>query len=317
MVKILMLSQSARAQENIISLPNRILKGVTSPNYLVSSKEQLLEFLDREDTSDYDYIMADSEFKNNYSIFNELYKMEKIKPKLITYKPNDFTIEAINLHILNYFENDLSGKIIGVYGTGNLAFKTALKLSEQTANIYLYGRNSEKINICISALKQISFNANFIKKGEKNIKLDAIVSCVSSEGAIDDTYIKLLDKGALCLDVGIGNFTKKFISEANKKECEVRRLDVRQSQEIVEGFLKANTNSMFSQIFGRKSIYKETVVAGGILGQEGEIIVDRIKNPTKVIGIANGIGGVKNESEINDEEHEKIHQVQSYIEQNI
>ena len=44
---------------------------------------------------------------------------------------------------------------------------------------------------------------------------------------------------------------------------------------------------------GKRKLKGKTIVSGGFIGKKGDIIVDSIKNPTKVIGIARGDGTVK------------------------
>ena len=41
---------------------------------------------------------------------------------------------------------------------------------------------------------------------------------------------------------------------------------------------------------GRRKLNGETIVAGGLFGEKGDIVVDNIANPEVVFGIANGKG---------------------------
>ena len=91
---------------------------------------------------------------------------------------------------------------------------------------------------------------------------------------------------------------------------------MKQKLNKMDGYINSRLNSQFSQIIGRDIINNHPVVAGGIMGQDGQVIIDRIVKPTREIGIANGIGGVKNESDLSAEEHIKVREVQSFIEQN-
>jgi len=34
------------------------------------------------------------------------------------------------------------------------------------------------------------------------------------------------------------------------------------------------------------------VVAGGVIGRRGSVVIDSVKNPSRVIGIADGLGGL-------------------------
>lgn len=62
---------------------------------------------------------------------------------------------------------------------------------------------------------------------------------------------------------------------------------------------------------------KHSIVSDEIIGQEGEVNVDNLTQPTKVIGIANGLDGVKSDAYLNGEEKSKIEEVQQLNQQNI
>lgn len=305
----IVLSTTSKHNKDFLQLPNRSILNSKSLNFLVTSKSKLDELINNLHHNN--IIIADCESKQGISLYNELIDSPFT---VLDYKPNDLTMEAADLAILNFFNRDLRGKSIAIYGTGNIASKLALRLSERNAEVYIYGRNKKKVDISIDSLKQITFEPSLISRGDEETKVDCFVSFVSSEKVIDEKYLKNLNENSLCLDGGIGNFSKKFIQEAIKSGHQVRRLDVRQSQEIMDGYINSRLNSEFDKIIGIDTIQGHSVVAGGIMGQEGQIIVDRISNPSKVIGVANGIGGVKDESELNSEEQSKVKEIQSFIE---
>ncbi|SOC44704.1 hypothetical protein [Salinicoccus kekensis] len=309
-MKFTVLSTTAKHNTEFLQLPDRIILSNQSSNFLISSKMKLDEFLSGLDKDE--IIIADCESKQGVSLYNEALDTSFT---VLDYKPNDLTMEAADLAILNYFKRDLRGKSIAIYGTGNIASKLALRLSERSAKVYMFGRNPKKISVCVEALKQITFEPDLICYGDSDSRVDCLVSFVSSEKVIGKSYLEILNDNALCLDGGIGNFSKGFIKRALESNHEVRRLDVRQSQEIMDGYINSRLNSEFDNIIGTDTINGEIVVAGGIMGRDGEIIIDRISKPTRVIGVANGIGGVKNDSELSDEEKEKIKNVQEAIEQ--
>lgn len=51
------------------------------------------------------------------------------------------------------------------------------------------------------------------------------------------------------------------------------------------------TDYQLNSILGKAKMGGIPVVAGGILGRKGEVIIDSISNPTAVLGIADGNGG--------------------------
>lgn len=306
-MKFIVLSTTSKHNKELLKLPDKNIFNNANDNFLVTNLEYLKNIIEHHDQEN-TYFLLDTEKKQGVSLYDEVQINNKID-----YKPNDLTMEAADLTILNFFDRDVSDKSIAIYGTGNIAFKLALRLSERNANIYLYGRDKNKVKVCIEALKQITFDNDLIHYGDDNSKVDSLVSCVSADEVIDISFLEILNKNSLCLDGGIGNFSKEFIELSLEKGHEVRRLDVRQSQEIMDGYIRSRIDSEFDDVIGRDMINDQPVVAGGIMGRNGEIIVDNISKPSKVIGIANGIGGVKSESKLSNEEREKIKKVESHI----
>lgn len=306
-MKFMFLSTTSKHDKDFMKLPDKKVFNKMNPNYLVSKVEKLRSIVDENNNGE-NYFVLDTEKKQDISLYDEL-----DIPNKIDYKPNDLTMEAADLAILNYFNRDLRGRSFAVYGTGNLSFKLSLRLSERNANVYIYGRNREKVSICINALKQITFDEQYINYGDYSEKVDGLFSFVSADEVIGEKFLEILKEKSLCLDGGIGNFSRDFIKLSIKSEHDVRRLDVRQSQEIMDGYINSRINSDFDNIIGRNKILDFDVIAGGIMGREGEVILDRIIKPTKVVGIANGIGGVKDATELIKEERKKINKVQEYI----
>lgn len=58
------------------------------------------------------------------------------------------------------------------------------------------------------------------------------------------------------------------------------------------------THELKDRIMGEGKIADIPVVAGGVLGRKGDIVLDSISNPTMVIGVADGKGELLKESKI-------------------
>lgn len=310
--KYLVIGTTAKHKKAFLRLPDKEILGNKAKNFLINDYEYIKKLLRSKDYEEC-VVIADTEQKQNSDLYSYLLNLN-INNRIVDYKPNDLTMEAADLQILNFFKGDLKEKAIGIYGTGNISFKIALRLSERNVHVYLFGRNYNKLKLYVQALKEITFNFNYIHYGNDKITLDGFISFVSAEEVINDSYLKLLKPNSLCLDGGIGNFTKSFIKLALQEGHEVRRLDVRQSQEIMDGYLRSRLDSKFDNIIGRDVIYNESIVAGGIIGRKGEIIVDRIKKPSQVIGIADGIGGIIDGTKLNNEQKKKINKINKIFE---
>src|SRR5699024_2896155 len=101
--------------------------------------KETLEFFD----SHVDTILIDIEQKQSINLYKEAVKYVK-QSKLMTTKPNDMTVESLDLLLRHHYEDKLINKNILIIGTGNLAGKVALRLAERQANVVIKGRTNEK-----------------------------------------------------------------------------------------------------------------------------------------------------------------------------
>ena len=99
-------------------------------------------------------------------------------------------------------------------------------------------------------------------------------------------------KGALLFDGGIGSLSPESVAAAEAKGLRVVRIDMRAT--LAATALEAiRMRNIVEDHMGRDTWDGVRVVAGGLIGNEGEIVVDSIRNAGRVIGIADGKGGIR------------------------
>lgn len=104
---------------------------------------------------------------------------------------------------------------------------------------------------------------------------------------------KLFHAGVtLVYDLMSGVINAEIAQELLVSGAEVIRLDGRAALigEVI-GLLDAQ--KLADQVMGRGDVSTMSVVAGGVWGREGDVVVNSIKEPTQVIGVADGNGGIK------------------------
>jgi hypothetical protein len=69
--------------------------------------------------------------------------------------------------------------------------------------------------------------------------------------------------------------------------------------------------SILDNRMGRRSIKGIPVISGGLLGQNGDLVVDDITHPTQIYGVADGCGDFKRE--LTAEEIRKRDALKQYI----
>ncbi|MEG9296024.1 NAD(P)-binding domain-containing protein [Mangrovibacillus sp. Mu-81] len=313
----LLVGSTARKSKKFSILPNRTINNMVASSILITDQYTCNHILGLVDGK-VPVILADIEGKQDVNIFASAKKVIR-HSRIIPYKPNDMTLEAADVLLNKHFNYDLINKNILIFGTGNLAGKLALRLSERNASVTISGRNQQKasqlanlINILLPKFSHNTVKAFTHNKSDEN-QFDALVSFVSAERVLNSNYFKYLTPDALVVDGGINNLSEELIELKNHKDLSIIRLDTRIGLPFVESFLNAFDNDFFQNVVGEKKIDGVNCVAGGIIGSHGDIILDNISSPTQVIGVANGLGGLKDEGEYNSADKRQLSILQQRI----
>lgn len=252
------------------------------------------------------YVLVDAEKKvsSAMSLTGEPTNIERAvreniqKSTLWIYKGNDLSVEAVDALIMQLTKDQIRGagaKKIAIIGAGNLGCKLALKLVERGAHVFISRRNKEKLDVVVKAL-------NFIKpiyttaqvtgttdNREAAYQADILIGVSQGRAVITEDIVRNLAPGAMIIDVGKGTLDRKAIEVAEELGISIYRLDITAAFEGLVAKLWAIENIVEKRL-GRRSFNGSTIVSGGLLGYEGEIIVDNIHNPHVVYGMANGSG---------------------------
>jgi len=312
-ISTVLISTTAKESNDNRILPSRTINGEETLNLLLNSElvaEQVISYLD-------DYIssfIVDVERKQAIDLWNIARKFIK-KGVLLPYKPNDITVESTYHLISQYFNYDIADKSILLCGSGNIATKLALRLAEYGAKVSISGRNHTKVNHMVNALNMIlpAYSQNKITIFSEKSNYDVLVSALSVDHAITPSYLQVLNHDAFVIDVGINNLDPAFIQQAQDKSIHIMRLDVRIGAPLIGAFIDISTINFYKTLSGQISINGINCISGGIIGKEGDIIINAIHQPTQVIGIANGTGGMKKYEEQTERDKYNIKTIETTL----
>ena len=290
---------SKKTNKKVIFLPIRdtiygIFGAVTV--YDIEVAKNICKFLDGK----IDFILVDAERK-----LEKIQNLPQIifdtakKTKIFTFKNNDLTTNSADSLITNILKNNCNKKI-SIVGIGNIGAKLALKLIEREFNVYIASRNLKKTRKIASALNLIKPKFSKTKIHSRSIKnigknVDVLVGFTSGIPIINERIVELMNKNSIIIDGGIGTINEDGIKKAKIKNIRIFRLDIRPGfiAEISNIF---ETEYFLNHIMGVKNLDGIKIVAGGYYGNFGDVIVDNITKPEKIIGIADGLGGVIQEN---------------------
>lgn len=211
-------------------------------------------------------------------------------------KANDVTVDAAASIVIKEMQKKFAQSTVIIYGTGNLATKTALKLAELGMHVTLAGRDVLKVTRIVQVLNDIlpSYTPWPIQVFQENRteKVDVLISAISAQKVLDDSWLDYLQPDGFALDMGLNNFSEQFIDKILLSNRALYRVDIQ--AKIGTAILDLKTEDyFFSKIRGKIKWSDQTAVAGGIIGNENDVVLNRVTPPYVVIGTSNGTGGLK------------------------
>lgn len=260
--------------------------------YTLESAKKIVKSIDGR----VDYIIIDAEQKTKgLQNLVKLIIKQTTKSKILTFKSSDSTADATDCLVANLFPIS-HGKKISIIGAGNIGSKVALKLVERGFDVSVSRRrftDAKKISAALNLIKPKFCRTKIIPKSSSNIakNCDALIGFTEGIPVITSMMIKQMKRNGIVLDGGIGTVQSEAIKAASAKGIKILRIDAR------AGFASAmkllfETNTLLDKTIGHSKFKGVEIVAGGIYGKYGDIVVDSIDHPKKFIGISDGMGGI-------------------------
>lgn len=207
------------------------------------------------------------------------------------FKPNDFTVEAADEWLAQRIPN-LKDVKIAIIGAGNIGTKLALRLAERGSTVRLLRRKPLILEPIVASLNSILRGTGCIVACSSILECCAqasiIIGCTPGTPTIEAEAVRV-SEAAFLLDIGNGCFSKSAIEESRKKGC---LLEVLSPAAGWEGFLRRYlVTRNLQRNTGRRQLENGIwIVSRGTLGESDDVLVDNLENPTKIIGVCNGLG---------------------------
>ena len=156
-------------------------------------------------------------------------------------------------------------------------------------------RNYKKLVKIVEALNIIKpYNTTSTITGLNDNELacmdsSIVVGTTNGNAVINKEIINNLANDAFIIDVGKGSFHPNAIKIARNKNINIYRLDISAAFDALI-YKLSTTEELFEKKCGRRYIYNENLISGGLLGDFNDIVVDDINKPSRVYGISDGNG---------------------------
>ncbi len=256
-----------------------------------------------------DFILVDD------SLHSEFLDKKENSSKLLYYSESNIQINALEAYLnnLNLHKSGLKYVISGINAT---SLSVAERLISKNNSVYLQDDDATKLTTALELLKgrinlfspDKSVEAAKAKPGEV---YDGIIGFKINYSKELQELIKSVKSTGFIIDAHIGSFTEDLILEARTCKLPIYRLDMRAGL-AAEVSLRLETYKLLNHVFGKNFIEEVPVVAGGVIGELGMIVLDSLSKPTKIIGVANGRGGLLSNADESSYRHH-IEKVRGYL----
>ena len=244
-----------------------------------------------------DLIVLDTDNKrvNTEAIVVTTYKAAQLQQiPVVAYSDYEtWSIAAVN-YLLQIEINQQPNVLL--IGKSQLASHIILDLISRNVKVSLLKEEfSETVQVPYDNGTLISLTSDHIELIDANIKghYDALLSCTIIENT---PYLSAIDNKSFnhVYDIGLNNFTKEFIDNRKKAGCVFYRSDDHAGiASMIVNILESEY--LVKRNLSRVSLADISVVSGGLIANEGDVVVDNADNPTAVFGVANGLGMFKTE----------------------
>lgn len=207
------------------------------------------------------------------SMIPDIRKMIK-QSKFFEYNDSDIWVRSI-FYQIDFFNMIKNYDVITIIGDTIEAIKLARVLSERDFKVvFITGEERKKLHKLYTSSIQRSKLAVFFHLDKPIVSID---------------ILKLISQDAIIIDGSIGSIEPDAMRWAHDHNIKIIRPDMRAALAgEIAGLL--GTYKINSQLMGKTKIAGITVLGGGVIGKKGDLIVDSLINPTRVIGVADGFG---------------------------
>ena len=234
-----------------------------------------------------EYILIDESLNVNISNF------ENTTSKIIRYSEENARVNAIESYLssIKLLESNKKYLISGI-NSCSLAF--ADRLLGNNISFCLYDDSTDILMGALSLLMQKS--KLLYPKSEATVEVydgNSVIDVIASFKLNSSLSLQTssFHTSTFIIDAYLESFTDIFLNDAKGYNMPVYRLDIRAglSSEVA---LRIETQKLISNVLGKNLINEIPVIAGGVIGELGMVVLDSLNHPKKVLGIANGRGGL-------------------------
>ncbi len=242
------------------------------------------------------------------------------KSALLTYLDSRVWVEAVEDQVVRLLHEVLNDSEIVIAGDHPRSRFLALRFAERGASVTLLQDPQQTAAESLDQIRSLSLEGQQLRLSclrpdapgafDALSRASVVVAWPAGQAWFDKAFAQQLSRNTYVIDAGIGTLLPEGIAEAQLRGCLLLRVNI---WPALTGSLSSAHESLLEtrEALGWKTLDGVSVVAGGAMGKSGDVIVDSVHHPTRVIGVCDGQGGVR--FRFRDEEAELVSRVQAEI----
>lgn len=243
------------------------------------------------------------------------------KSILLTYLDSRVWVEAVEDQVVRLVGEVLHDFPIVIAGDHPRSRFLALRFAERGARITLLREpglpspaatleQMRSLSLTGRALSLSCLESDSPGAAESLVRARVVVAWPAEAPWFGKQFAAHLGQGAYVLDAGIGALLPEAVEEAQRRGALLLRVNI---WPALTGCLSAAHESLLQtrEALGWETLAGVPIVAGGAMGRRGDVIVDSVFHPTRVIGVCDGKGGVS--FNFGPEEAERVRRVREEI----
>lgn len=243
------------------------------------------------------------------------------KTSLLTYLDSRVWVDAVEDQVVRLLQEQVAGSPIVIAGNHPRSRFLALRLAERGSQVTLL--NDPDLTGELNSLDAVhylslgvhSLSVNLVEADSESAVAaltgaKAVLVWPAAQAWFGERLADQVSKGTFVVDAGIGAILPDAIDAGQQRGCLLLRVNIWPALTGVlssahESFLKTR------DALGWGTLGDVPIVAGGAMGRLGDVIVDSIHHPTRIIGVCDGSGSVR--FRYSEMEEERVRRVQAEI----
>jgi len=243
------------------------------------------------------------------------------KTSLLTYLDSRVWVEAVEDQVVRLLHEILSDSEIVIAGDHPRSRFLALRFAERGAHVTLMQDPKQIPNAgAVDALRTLSLAGKDLQltciaaDTDQALvvlaKASVVIVWPNGQAWFNQDFAQSLSPKAFVLDAGIGAILPDGIAAAQRRGCLLLRVNI---WPALTGALSGAHESLLktNDALGWDTLDGIPVVAGGAMGGSGDVILDSVHQPTRIIGVCDGRGGVR--FRYTEAEADRVRRVQAEI----